>query len=156
MDSTPEPRPFGANAHLETVIKDSNAAREARRREHERETRKLQLVAVGALVVLVGGIIAAVLWFNNANTEDDDAAAELNRHINSVGGDFPAWEHYLGAEPTGGKGAVAVRTSLGEDAGSKQSAGAMCSALLGDRESVPSVKSLTVRSSTGYGIWSCW
>lgn len=114
--------------------------------------------AVIILGVVAAGIIAAIAgliyWIVGLNTEDHEAAVALNQHISRS--DVPARSTYLGTEPMGGRGAVAIRTNLGEDAGSKQSAGAMCAALIKTKGDVPSVKKVSIRSSTGYPIWSCW
>lgn len=115
-----------------------------------------QKPSAGRTIIGIAAVVAIGFAIVRCNADDNDAAAALNKHINSVGGALPGWSVYEGTEPTGGKGAVAIQTSLGEDAGSRQSAGAMCGALVKDRAAVPGVKKVSIRSSTGYPIWSCW
>lgn len=109
-------------------------------------------IMIGIVVAVVWGIVAAV----RGNVDDHDAAVALNKHINGMGQDFAGYSNYKGTQPDGGKGAVAIETSLYDKAENEQYAEYMCSSLAFTRADIPEVKHVRVLSSSDTTLADCF
>lgn len=150
------PEPQQPKEDLAATIAKGAATRRASSKAYAAQTRKdailLAAFAAGTLAVIVG----IIYWIIGANVDDHDAAVALNKHINSMGQDFAGYSNYQGTQPDGGKGAVAIQTSLYDKPENEQSAEYMCSSLTFTRADIPDVKHVRVLSSADTTLARCY